>query len=201
MAISPDDVYDYLEHYDIDESIVSENWIAARIADTIDPFLEDKLGITTTKTYNTIIEWAAGTDTNMLMLNYRPVISVDYVRRISIGGDTEYYDGELSYNIDKDKGIIYSNRIFSKNRKYIKDWEIKYTYGFSELIDPIKQACVMLLAELVLGQIASQTGGGNINVQGVGRQYGRRGIYSDARDELIRRAFQILRRYMSGVVS
>ena len=80
-------------------------------------------------------------------------------------------------------------------REYVK---VKYTYG-GEFAD-VHRACVLLTASFVLGFIGSSTGGGSLNVQGYGRNYGARGKYHDIRQELDRNAYQLLQKYVVGIV-
>jgi hypothetical protein len=55
------------------------------------------------------------------------------------------------------------------------------------------------VAEQALGQIADQTGGGDLTVSGFGRRYGDRGKYTNFRNQLARRALAQLRPEMTGV--
>ena len=80
-------------------------------------------------------------------------------------------------------------------REYVK---VRYTYG-GEFAD-VHRACVLLTASFVLGFIGSSTGGGSLNVQGYGRNYGARGKYHDIRQELDRNAYQLLQKYVVGIV-
>ena len=80
-------------------------------------------------------------------------------------------------------------------REYVK---VKYTYG-GESAD-VHRACVLLTASFVLGFIGSSTGGGSLNVQGYGRNYGARGKYHDIRQEFDRNAYQLLQKYVVGIV-
>lgn len=80
-------------------------------------------------------------------------------------------------------------------REHVK---VKYTYG-GEFAD-VHRACVLLTASFILGFIGSSTGGGSLNVQGYGRNYGARGKYHDIRQELDRNAYQLLQKYVVGIV-
>lgn len=91
-----------------------------------------------------------------------------------------------------DKQMGYADGDF---REYVK---VKYTYG-GQFAD-VHRACVLLTASFVLGFIGSSTGGGSLNVQGYGRNYGARGKYHDIRQELDRNAYQLLQKYVVGIV-
>lgn len=93
-------------------------------------------------------------------------------------------------HIDKQMG--YADGDF---REYVK---VRYTYG-GQFAD-VHRACVLLTASFVLGFIGSSTGGGSLNVQGYGRNYGTRGKYHDVRQEFDRNAYQILQKYVVGIV-
>lgn len=91
-----------------------------------------------------------------------------------------------------DKQMGYADGDF---REYVK---VKYTYG-GQFAD-VHRACVLLTASFVLGFIGSSTGGGSLNVQGYGRNYGARGKYHDVRQEFDRNAYQLLQKYVVGIV-
>lgn len=91
-----------------------------------------------------------------------------------------------------DKQMGYADGDF---REYVK---VRYTYG-GEFAD-VHRACVLLTASFVLGFIGSSTGGGSLNVQGYGRNYGARGKYNDIRQEFDRNAYQLLQKYVVGIV-
>lgn len=93
-------------------------------------------------------------------------------------------------HIDRQLGIIDGDF-----REYVK---VRYTYG-GQYAD-VHRACVLLTASFVLGFIGSSTGGGSLNVQGYGRNYGARGKYHDIRQELDRNAYQLLQKYVVGIV-
>jgi hypothetical protein len=100
---------------------------------------------------------------------------------------------EIEGNIIRiDKEMGYADGDF---REYVK---VKYTYG-GEFAD-VHRACVLLTASFVLGFIGSSTGGGSLNVQGYGRNYGARGKYHDVRQEFDRNAYQLLQKYVVGIV-
>lgn len=94
------------------------------------------------------------------------------------------------HRIDKQLGIVDGDF-----REYVK---VRYTYG-GEYAD-VKRACTLLTASFVLGFIGASTGGGSLNVQGYGRNYGARGKYHDIRQEFDRNAYQILQKYVVGIV-
>lgn len=92
--------------------------------------------------------------------------------------------------LEKDMG--YADGEF---REYVK---VKYTYGGQ--YDDVKRACVLLTSSFVLGFIGASTGGGSLNVQGYGRNYGARGKYHDVRQEFDRVAYQLLQKYVVGII-
>lgn len=92
--------------------------------------------------------------------------------------------------IDRQLGVIDGDF-----REYVK---VRYTYGGNYA--DVHRACVLLTASFVLGFIGSSTGGGSLNVQGYGRNYGARGKYHDVRQEFDRNAYQILQKYVVGII-
>lgn len=100
---------------------------------------------------------------------------------------------EIEGNVVRiDKQMGYADGDF---REYVK---VKYTYGGD--FPDVHRACVLLTASFVLGFIGSSTGGGSLNVQGYGRNYGARGKYHDVRQEFDRNAYQLLQKYVVGIV-
>lgn len=127
-------------------------------------------------------EYHDGAFNEILVLDHRYIKEV-----ISIEGG--YYT-----SIDHESGIL--KGFFPKG---IKNIRVKYTYG-AEMNPEIKRACVLLLASFALGFIGGSTGGGSLNVQGYGRNYGSRGKYTDTRQEFDRWAYSILQKYSTGMV-
>ena len=135
-----------------------------------------------------------------IVLRYAPLDICECTERVRSQAGRVYFshrgiidileiEGSTTH-IDKQMG--YADGDF---REYVK---VRYTYG-GQFAD-VHRACVLLTASFVLGFIGSSTGGGSLNVQGYGRNYGARGKYHDIRQELDRNAYQILQKYVVGIV-
>ena len=95
-----------------------------------------------------------------------------------------------TFDVDKKQGILMGS--------FPPLVKVRYTYG-GKYAD-VHRACVLLTASFVLGFIGSTTGGGSLNVQGYGRNYGARGKYNDIRQELDRNAYELLQKHVVGMV-
>lgn len=122
-------------------------------------------------------EWCDREDNDRIYLSRHPVT------------DVEILEGGAIRSIDYRQGIVYG--IFSPHVK------VKYT---STIGEDVHRAEVLLTASFILGFIGASTGGGSLNVQGYGRNYGARGKYHDVRQELDRNAYQLLQKYVVGMV-
>lgn len=135
-----------------------------------------------------------------IVLRYAPLDVSECTEQVRSQADRVYFSHrgiidilEIEGNIIHiDKQMGYADGDF---REYVK---VRYTYG-GKFAD-VHRACVLLTASFVLGFIGSSTGGGSLNVQGYGRNYGARGKYHDVRQEFDRNAYQILQKYVVGIV-
>lgn len=199
---TPADIFAYLEGYGIDNTCVSDPWLEARIDRRIIPFVEKYTrqvfgGIQTiTRSYD-------GNNTKVLMLDRKPVHEIIRIQIVSV----EQYEGDFTkFELEPETGIIrlegYETHrtfeyVFPRGRRNIR---VTYTYGFADFPDDIHEAMVLLTCELVLGHLASLTGGGDLSMQSFSRNFGPRGRYSHIRDEFSRQAKSILASYKSGVI-
>jgi len=201
--VIPSDVREYLEGYGIETDIISNDWIEKRLARFIVPYVES----VTRQTFSgisSITEYYSGAGQNYLILNRRPIVAVQSIQYV-LGGN--YFTVVNMGNIETISalGILkaksnyeeaYYMPIFARGNFNLK---ITYTYGYLTFPDDIKEACIMLSAEQVLGFIGSRTGGGDISGQAYSRNFGDRGKYTEIRNDLARQAYGILRKYMTRV--
>lgn len=200
------DVRDFLEGYGITSDILSDSWIDNRINNSIIPFVEKSIGRTVEGT-DTVTEYLSGNGTSILMLSRKNITSLTSIEYVT--GSDEDLDATISLDsvrLIEDQGILKSvanvteggvGTIFHKGNRNIK---VVYTVGNATIEDDIKDACLMLCAEMCLGFVGARTGGGALSVQGFSRNFGMRGKYQDIRNDLKRLAFAILSRHMSSVV-
>lgn len=157
---------------------VSDEWLNNTWEDQIRPIVEQYVPLEE----KTVEEFHSGIANGILALDNRNINEILEI------------EGGYFTRIDRASGILKGS--FPKGEKNIR---IKYTYG-GEMKPDVKRACVMLIASVALGFIGSSTGGGSLNVQGYGRNYGTRGKYNDIRSDFERWAYAILRRYQTGMV-
>jgi len=205
------DVYDYLEYYCIDNTVISEAWINKRINNAIIPWIEKKTRLSFSSTTKQITEYYSGTGEQILLLNRRPIVSLD---DFEIVGSVPPSSNTLgSIEVYAENGILISKsnnqenyipQIFPKGNLNLK---VTYTYGFADFTDPesgemvdIKEAIICMAAKKVLVQVGARTGGGNIGGQAWNRAFGNRGKYTEMLQMCDQDALSILYEYMSGVV-
>ena len=157
---------------------VSDEWLNNTWENQIRPIIEQYVPLEE----KTIEEFHSGIANNILALDNRNINEILEI------------EGGYFTRIDRAGGILKGS--FPKGEKNIR---VKYTYG-GEMKPDVKRACVMLIASVALGFIGSSTGGGSLNIQGYGRNYGARGKYNDIRSDFERWAHAILKRYQTGMV-
>lgn len=92
--------------------------------------------------------------------------------------------------VDAEQGIIYGS--------FPDSVLVKYSYGGE--FDDVKRAATLLTASFILGYVGASTGGGSLSVQGYSRNYGARGKWHDTRQEFDRAAYELLQKYVVGIV-
>ena len=198
------DVLDLLEGYNVDVQ-VSENWINGKMAGLVIPWVEEKTKLSFSE-ISTITEYYSGNGTSLLILRRRPLVELMSISYTNVPSD-QFFISPLAIQTIADEGILKAKAnfneanyvpIFARGERNIR---VEYTYGFADMPVDISHAVACLTAEKVLGHVASRTGGGNLGVQAFSRQYGNRGKFSNARDELARDGLLLLRKYMTGVTA
>jgi hypothetical protein len=210
MALpSAQDVYDFLDGYGIDSSLISDTWIENRRDNLIIPWIENhtRLNFSEETEYT---EYLSGNGKSILILSRRPInelISLEYVGvadgSLSTIIEIDYNSGILILKANLQEGIFNNN--FQKGEKNIK---VVYKAGYNDFLDPrtnkvandVKEAIIMMLAKNVLIIIGSRTGGGALSVQSHSRNYGARGKYTDIINNLDMMAYEILKCYSTGVI-
>ena len=198
-----DDIYNYLEDYNIDANVLSSTWIEEQRDNEIIPYIEHCIGYSL-DSEQTITEYHSGNGTDILFLDRKGVNSLESIELVS-GHEISGAISLDSIQLIADKGVLkaktgvpeyYDSRIFPKGKNNIKViYKVGGTYQ-----DDLMTAVKMLLSIVVLEEIADRTGGGALGVQGFNRNYGDAGRYSNYRKRLNRRANAIIGKYMSSVV-
>ncbi|MBD3278331.1 MAG: hypothetical protein GF388_08530 [Candidatus Aegiribacteria sp.] len=186
---------------------VSDKWIQDRRDNYVIPWIEDKirLGITAEQEYT---EYHSGNGSSILVLNRKPVNEVTQIRFLETGSvDSDYLADLGSVELLKDMGIIkalrnydepvYKNPFFPRGTMNI---EVTIKAGYDSMPGDIKEAVMHLTAEALLGLVGNRTGGGSVGVQGYSKSFGKRGKFTEIRNDLARSGIALLRKYMSGNV-
>lgn len=205
MAISPTatEIRNLLEGYCVSATQISDAWIEARRDNFVIPYVERKTRQTLTARAQ-VIEYYSGNGQNILMLDRRPIVSLDAIAYV-LGGLTNLLNLN-NIEVIKSDGVLKAKRnyeeayylpLFAKGDKNLR---VTYTYGFSTIPAGMKEAVSYLCAEQLLGFIGARTGGGSVGIQSYNRGYGERGKYQDIRNDLSRQAEALLRVYMTHVV-
>lgn len=204
------DVYDYLENYCIDNTIISEDWIDKRITRQILPYIE-RITRLNFQAIQTVTEYQSGNGRNLLYLDRRPVISIEQVTFTTVIDDTSNFVD--SVELVPEEGIVIATgkpaeglprSVWPKGNYNIK---VTYTYGYNDFTDSetgelvdIKEAIICMAAKKVLTQVGARTGGGNTGGQQWSRSFGKRGKYTEMLQECDQTALAILRQYKTSVV-
>lgn len=197
-----DSIRELLEGYGIADSVVTDARIIRFRDKEIVPHVENITGLKFSAE-QTITEYYSGNGSTVLILNRKPVNSIENITYITSIVQSNLAD---AVELIGEEGIVkaktnYSeavyNTIFLKGHKNIK---VTYKYGYDDYPDDVSEAIANLVAAKVLNLVGARTGGGSINIQGVGRNYGNEGKYMNIRKELVKMAYWNLKTYMTGVV-
>jgi hypothetical protein len=198
------EIRDFLEGYGITSAILSDLWITARLDNTVIPHVEE---VTRQKFSGiaTAVEYHSGTGKNILMLDKKPIVSLTVIEYV-LGGDNISIMNNAMIEVIADEGILKSKTnydeafllpVFAKGEYNIK---VTYTYGYADYPGPVKDAVIMLTANMALGHVGSRTGGGNVSGQAYNRTFGNRGKWTEERNDLARQAYALLKPYSTGIV-
>lgn len=202
----PADVRDLLEQYNIDDTVLSDEWLENRRDKFIIPWAEKRTRQSLTEE-SQVTEYKSGTGSSILILDRKPIVSLDEIELVQ-GGGGDWNIDVTSIEVVKREGILkatanmlssgtYLTPLFPRGKYNIK---VVYTYGFSSMPDDVAEAITYLMAEVALTQVANRTGGGALTVQGYSRNYGERGRYDNIRSELAAWAMSLLSPYFVGTV-
>lgn len=194
--ITADDIYDYLESYEIDSTEISSTWIENRIANSIVPLLEKKLGFELeSATEKTVI--LSGTGKDYLILPDKVINSITSIK-YTFPISENYYEDSSNYELINGGIIKLYGRYFPTGDKNI---EVIYNIGSATLTGDLKELVIMQTCIKVLSHLANRTGGGAINVNAYNKQYGDRGMYTHEINQLHLESLAIIKSYRSGVTS
>jgi len=188
--------YDYVQ--------LTSKWLQDRLDKFVVPFVER-----ITRQYfsgtRQAVEYYSGNGKNYLILNRKPIVSLDEIRYV-LGGSNFTILNLQNIEVILAEGLLKAKRnyeeayylpVFARGDYNIK---ITYTYGYTNCPDPVKEAIIYLASEQALGFLGARTGGGSLSMQSYSRNYGTRGKFQDIRNDLSRQAHALLQPYMTSVV-
>lgn len=195
--ISSQDVRNFLDGYGLSGANVgvSDPWLKDRIAFSIDHI--EKITRQSFTCIKEVEEVFSGNNSSILILPRKPIIELISVSFVNL----EHSVIVGKYYGDLPAGIVYAHNnqlAFPSGKENIK---IKYKYGFEDYPIDIREAVYCFVADKLLGTIANQGGGGSLSVQAWSRDYGDKGKWTNARNDLARTYKSIIKRYSTGVQS
>ncbi len=192
-----------LENYGITSSVISDEWLETTRDDYVIPWVEGKIRKSLTK-LQTVEEFYSGNGEPVLVLRRRPVVAIVSISYTDVAPDQPPLSA-AAVTLLAAEGMVRARVVDGQYchtfRRGTKNLRVRYQVGYTDPPPKLRDAIKCLVAEEALGQIADQTGGGNLTVQSFGRQYGNRGKYTNIRNQLARRALASLRSEMTGVGS
>lgn len=185
-------------------SVLTDQWFANALAGEIKPNVENWCRQKFDQV-ETVQEYYDGNGSSILTLRRRPVVSIVNLSYTNVDSNL-YYLTPSAMQLLSEEGIIKAKANFNESTytpifwKGQRNLRVTYQVGWAACPQLVATAILYLLAEVGLGQVADQTGGGGLSIQGYSRDYGSRGRYSNLRNSLARRAYGLLRKYMSGTI-
>ena len=213
--ISAQAVRNILAGYGLDACQVSDDWLEKRRDNSIIPYVESKTGLSLAargedgqveSVVTRVTEYHSGTGSSILPLNNKPILSLYSINLITNPSNWMFVSPQ-SVEIIPKEGILKLKAVLESWQNFVPAFprgtdniKIDYSYGFTTLPDDLAECVNFLVASMALGFLGARTGGGSVNVPGIGRTYGARGKYSDIRIELERYAVATMRRYIIAIV-
>jgi len=183
-------------------AVLTDEWLANVLSGEILPNVQRW----TRQQFNaitTVTEYYDGNGSSILALRRRPVVQLLNISYTNVDSNL-YYLTPSAVVMIADEGIIKAKANFNESTYTPIFWKgqrnirIQYQVGYANCPVDVATAMMYLMAEVALGHIADQTGGGNASFQGYSRDGGKRGLYTNIRNSLARRAHSLLRQYMTG---
>jgi hypothetical protein len=185
---------------------VSDAFIANVRDRKVLPYVEEKVGFSLSGTTGRTTEFRSGTGSSIIILAHRPIVEVKAITLVT-NPSNWIYVSPTAVEVIADEGILKLRAVLEAWTSYVPAFprgkdniKVDYVYGYASAPDDLVDAVNSLTAAFVLGHVGARTGGGSVNVPGIGRSYGARGKYEDIRRELERYAYAAIRKYTSSVV-
>lgn len=201
---STKDIFDLLEGYNL-KGQVSEEWLGKCRDDFVVPWVERKTKLPFGRV-ETRVEYYDGNGESILVLRARPIVDLIAINYTNVPSN-QFYISPMALQVIQEEGILKARANFNE-ANYVpifargeRNLRVTYTVGYASVPADVARAVACLVAEQALGAVANRTGGGSLSVSGWSRNYGSRGKFAEARNDLARQAMAILRGYMTGVTA
>jgi len=183
-------------------SVITDQWIADRFNGEVKPFVQ-RITRQAFDQVQTVEEYYDGNGSSVLALRRKPAVALLNISYTNVDS-TLYYLTPSAVVLIQDEAIIKAKANFNESTYTPIFWKgqrnirIRYQVGYANCPLEVANAMLYFLAEAALGHIADQTGGGSVSLQGYSHDHGNRGMYTNIRNSLARRAYALLRPYMTG---
>lgn len=199
------ELYEFLEGYNIDSTDLSEAWVARQRDGFVIPWIQRKTGLSITGEV-TEDEYYSGNGGDVLVLNRKPIKSLNDISILGVSG--EYQVSVSQVEVLKELGALRTVNNWAQDPALVSFWprgtwniKLNLTYGYAEDAIPqdIRSAVLYLMVDTALAQLSARTGGGSLTVENYSRDYGELGRWHDIRRDVTRWAISILSGYWTGV--
>jgi len=198
------DIRKMFEGYCIDYEQISDDLLLSFRDGKVVPWVESMIGFGVAGVVGRTTEYRSGTGSSIIIMSRRPIVEIFSINLVT-NPSNFIFVSPTSVEVIADEGILKLRTVLEAWTSYVPAFprgkdniKVDYSYGFATLPVDIADAVCALVVSFALGHLASRTGGGSVNVPGIGRTYGTRGKYGDIRLELERYAVATVRRYMTG---
>lgn len=184
--------------------VISDKWIIDKRDKFVIPWAERTLN-NSYSGQKQIEEYYSGNGTSILILNRKPIVSLDALSYTNVMSD-QFVINILAIQVINEEGILKVRTNFNESTwvpifaKGMLNLRIKYTYGYANMPDNIAEMVKYMVCEQILGQIEGRTGGGDLSAEAYSRGYGARGKYTHVRNMLSRNAYAIYRNQITSGV-
>lgn len=184
--------------------VISEDWIINCRDKFVIPWVEKSLNTSFSQTKQ-ITEFYSGNGTSILILNRKPIVSLDALSYTNLISD-QYVINITAIQIIAEEGILKVRTNFNESTwipifaKGSNNLRVKYTYGYATMPDNVAEMVRYMVCEQILGQIEGRTGGGDLSAEAYSHSYGNRGKYTNVRNMLARNSYAIYRNLITSGV-
>lgn len=184
-------------------TVVSDNWITQRLNNRVLPIVE-RMTRQSFHGVQTVTEYYDGNGGALLILRRRPIVQLLAISYTNVDSNL-YYLTPSAMQVISEEGILKAKANFNESN-YIpiffrgdRNLRITYSYGYDTVPDDVGEALKCFAADVVLEHVASKTGGGNLSVQALSRDWGPEGKWSTHRKNIVKQGWALLQNYMTGM--